>query len=212
MPRLYDLSYPFENQMPVYPGDDPVVLSQRRSVPKDGYTAYTLQTGLHAGTHLDSPLHFLAEGDMVGELPLDRFLGRGCLLDVRGENPIRYRPEYATLVGRAAIVLLWTSWSRHWGTDAYYAQHPVVHEELADFLVGRKIKLLGMDLPSPDEPPFLVHQKLLGAGIPLLENLTNLEQLAQVRDFEVMAFPLKIGAEGSPVRVVARAFRAKEGP
>ena len=43
-----------------------------------------------------------------------------------------------------------------------------------------------------------------------MENLTNLEQLQHLQSFEVMAFPVKIAAEGCPVRVVARAWNGKE--
>ena len=204
MSRIYDLSHPYQHQMPVYPGDDPVVLRETRSAAKDGYTLYALQTGLPAGTHLDAPLHILSEGRMIADLPLDLFAGRGRLLDVRGEDPIRCRAEYGSFVGEDDVVLLWTGHSAAWGTAAYFQQHPPVHEELARFFVQRRIKLLGMDLPSPDGPPFLVHKTLLGAGIPQLENLTNLEQLEQLSSFEEIAFPLKICAEGCPVRAVAR--------
>ncbi|HPT83127.1 MAG TPA: cyclase family protein [Limnochordia bacterium] len=201
---LYDLSHPYQDQMPVYPGDHPVRLTLQRSVPEDGFTAYLLAAGLHAGTHLDAPLHFVEGGQMVQDLPLELFAGRGRLLDVRGQNPIAFRAEYAKLIEAGDVVLLWTGHSDRWGTDTYFSEHPVVHGELAEFFVARRIRLLGMDLPSPDGPPFAIHKKLLGAGIPLLENLTNLKQLAEADSFEVMAFPLKIAAEGCPVRVVAR--------
>lgn len=210
MDKLYDLSHPFSSGMPVYPGDEPVLLERRRSAHTDGYTAYSLQTGLHAGTHLDAPLHFVADGQMVRDLPLERFLGRGFLLDGRGQNPVGYKEEYDTLIRAGDIVLLWTGHSVNWGTDCYYAQHPVLGEELVEFLIQRRIRLLGMDLPSPDGPPFAMHKRLLGAGIPLVENLTNLEQLQHLQSFEVMAFPVKIAAEGCPMRVVARAWNGKE--
>ena len=204
MAQLYDLSYPFWVQMPVYPGDEPVVLRQKRSAAQDGYNAYSLQTGLHAGTHVDAPLHFLEGGQRVSDLALDRFIGNGCLLDVRGQDTIGCGPEFAELIMPDDVVLLWTGHSAYWGTEEYYTQHPVISDELADWLIARGIKLLGMDLPSPDGPPFAIHRKLLGAGIPLIENLTNLEQLSTLKSFEVMAFPLSIPAEGCPVRVVAK--------
>jgi kynurenine formamidase len=178
---------------------------QTRGVERDGYTSFLLYTGLHAGTHLDAPLHFLRDGAMVKELPLDTFMGRGCLIDVRGEVEVGFKPEYESLIKTNDIVLVWTGHSAKYGTDAYYEEHPVLKEELADFLIAMGVKIVGFDLPSPDTPPFAIHRKLLGAGIPIVENLTNLEELAGFSGFEVMAFPLKISAEGSPVRVVAKA-------
>lgn len=206
VPKLIDLSYVLQDLTPAYPGDEPFRLMQTKSVEEDGYISFLLNTGLHTGTHLDAPLHFLAEGAMVRELPLETFIGRGCLIDGRGESLIPYKPEYATLVRPEDIVLVWTDYSSTYGTDAYYGEHPILAEELADFFVNQGIKMLGLDLPSPDRMPFSVHKKLLGAGIPIIENLTNLAEVAEIDQFEVMAFPLRISAEGSPVRVVAKAL------
>lgn len=204
MYRLLDLSHPFWHAMPVYPGDESVSLTAEKVAERDGFTAYSLTTGLHAGTHLDAPLHFLAQGAMVKDLPLDTFMGPGVLLDVRGQNEIGLEEEYRSLVQPGDIVLLWTNHSEKFGGSDYYGQHPVLSPDLASFFIRQKIRILGMDLPSPDGPPFTLHKQLLTAGIPLLENLTNLKSLAGVHPFEVMAFPLKIRSEGCPVRVVAK--------
>ena len=88
--------------------------------------------------------------------------------------------------------------------DIYFERHPTVDETLADFLIASEIKMLGLDMPAPDHPPFSVHKKLLTAGIFILENLTGLERLNGVGEFEVIALPLKIEAEASLVRAVAR--------
>jgi kynurenine formamidase len=64
--------------------------------------------------------------------------------------------------------------------------------------------MLGMDMPAPDYFPFDFHKELLTNGIFLLENLTNLQELLGVNDFEVIALPLKIAAEASFVRAVCR--------
>ena len=204
MSRLIDLSLDFPDQAPVYPGDTPSRLLQAKTIDEDGYTAFILQTGLHVGTHLDSPLHFRQNGAMVADLPLETFLGKGRLLDIRGEGVVGLESNYDSQIKQGDIVLFWTGHSATYGTDAYYHDHPVLHEDWADFLIKKRVKLVGFDLPSPDAPPFPMHRKLLGAGIPLMENLTNLGELVGWREFEVMAFPLKIRAEGSPVRVVAR--------
>jgi kynurenine formamidase len=71
-------------------------------------------------------------------------------------------------------------------------------------MVERKIKILGMDTPSPDKPPFSVHKLLLKSKIFILENLTNMEELLEAKKFEVIALPLKIKADSSISRVVAR--------
>jgi len=202
--RLIDLSHVIRDQIPVYPGDVPCSLEQVKSVDRDGYTSFLLHTALHAGTHLDAPLHFIAEGAMIQDLPLDAFVGQGSLLDVRGKAVVGYEPEYSSLVAAGDIVILWTGHSSKFGSDAYYRDHPIIDEGLASFFVEKGIRMLGLDTPSPDRYPFAVHKKILGAGIPIIENLVNLHELASLNQFEIMAFPLRIAAEGSPVRVVAR--------
>lgn len=98
MPKLIDLTHIIEDGTPAYPGDERCRLVQTRTVARDGYSSFLFNTGLHAGTHLDAPLHFLAEGKMVKDIPLETFMGRGRLLDVRGEDPIVFKDEYKELV------------------------------------------------------------------------------------------------------------------
>ncbi len=202
-----DLSWPMEDGMPVYPGDRQTCLIQEKSVERDFYTAYALHTGLHAGTHMDAPMHLLENTPGIDEVPLSRCLVQGILLDVRSQQEIK-APELpeGALAGKA--VLLYTGMDAHYGTDRYYRDHPVVSLDLARRLVEENIAFLGMDMPSPDEPPFPVHRLLLKAGIPIVENLRNLGSLSG--PFEVAAFPLRLMAEASPVRAAARLLHDKK--
>jgi kynurenine formamidase len=170
---------------------------------KDGYNNSVLRTGMHAGTHVDVPRHMLDDDRHISDYPLESFAGRGCLLDVRGEVLIRWKPDYKEQVQEGDIVVFYTGFDRRFGDKGYFTDHPVLERELAEFLVERNVRAVGMDLPSPDRPPFEVHKLLFRAGIPIIENLTNLQALAEVESFELFAFPLKIRAEASPVRVVA---------
>lgn len=203
MTRWIDLSHPVHDGMPVYPGDDPTRLSPARQMAADGYNALRLETGMHAGTHLDAPLHLVPGGKFIDDYPLEAFTGTGCLLNVRDEPVIVMKPEYESGIPADSIVLLRTGWDRNYGTPDYYENHPVVDPELARHLVAKRVKILGVDAPSPDRSPFVVHKLLLGNGVLILENLTNLGQLPP-DGFEIFAFPLKIRAEGSLLRVAAR--------
>ncbi len=61
-----------------------------------------------------------------------------------------------------------------------------------------------MDILGPDQPPFLTHKTLLENEILIIENLTNLDQLVGVKNFEVIALPAKFNADAAPIRVVAK--------
>jgi kynurenine formamidase len=203
MGKFIDLSWDIFDNMAVYPSDNPVKLHQDKFLEKDGYNYFQLEIGLHAGTHIDTPMHMLNDKTFISGVPLDRFTGKGCLLDVRGERVIGFKQEYSNIINSNDIVILFTGYRDGYGTEEYFLNHPVVGEDLADFFVEKKIKMLGMDLPSPDRYPFGIHKKLLKNNILLIENLTNLAELVNVKSFTIYAFPLKIRADASIARVVA---------
>lgn len=202
--RYIDLSHKINDGIPVYPGDIEVSLVQVRRLLTDNYNAYSFTSSLHAGTHIDCPMHLLQNDSTIAEYPLECFGGKGYLLDARGENEIDYKAEYDKQIQKGDIVLVYTESDKYYGNERYYDKHPVITDKLANFLVSREIKMLGVDMPSPDFTPFPVHKLLLNHGIFIIENLTNLEELLNVEYFEVFAQPLKIYAEASLTRAFAR--------
>lgn len=203
MKRYIDLSQNIVDDMPVHPYDDKVRLYQDKFLVKDKYVNYKLEIGMHSGTHIDTPMHLTDRETYINEISLDRFVGRGLLLDVENEKIIKFKEEYRELVRQDDIVLLFTGHSDKYGAEEYYEHQPIVGEDLAEFFIQKKIKMLGIDLPSPDNYPFEIHKKLFDNNILIIENLTNLSELADVKSFDVIAFPLKIKAEASISRVVA---------
>lgn len=204
MTKYIDLSYEIEHQMAVYPGDDELKLYRHRFLNRDYYNDTKLETGMHVGTHIDAPSHLLNKDRFICDYPVEKFIGNGCLLDVRNEEIIKLKDEYLDKVQEGDIVLLYTEYDEFFGTDKYFENHPIVDEKLAQFFVDRGVKLIGIDMPSPDQYPFKVHHKLLENDILIIENLRNLKKLEGVKRFEVMAFSLNIRAEASLTRVVAR--------
>lgn len=203
MKKYIDLSQDIIDDMPIHPYDDQVKLYQDKFLDKDKYVNYRLEIGMHSGTHIDTPMHLTDRETYINEIPVDRFIGRGLLLDVRNESLIKFKEYYSDLVREDDIVLLYTGHSDRYGTKEYYAEQPLIDKDLANFFVEKSIKMLGMDLPSPDNYPFEIHKLLFDNNILIIENLTNLSELIDVKDFDVIAFPLKIRAEASMARVVA---------
>lgn len=202
--KLIDISHILDNETPVYPGDHDLSLTKCKTLEKDYYTSYLLSSCLHTGTHIDVPMHLINDNRMVSDFTLNSFAGKGVLLDVRGESTIAMKPCYKEKIKEESIVLLYTGFDKKYGTDEYFTGHPAVSADLGDFLISRKIKMLGMDMPSPDHPPFTFHKALLSNEIFVLENITNLQELSGISNFEVIALPLKISAEASFVRAVCR--------
>ena len=202
--RLIDISHPISPATPVYAGDNPISLIKRKCIEDDMYNAYELATTLHTGTHADAPMHITRDPRWIGDFSLEHFAGNGVLLDVRGEEQIGMKPKYAELIRPQDVVLLYTGYDAHFGEPEYFTHHPMMTQEFAEFLAERKIKMLGMDIPSPDRRPFEVHKCLMRADIIILENLTNLYQLEGISSFEVYAPPLRLTAEASLVRAFCR--------
>jgi kynurenine formamidase len=207
--NLIDISHLLDEKTPVYPGDYETQLILSKTLARDKHNAFQLHTALHTGTHIDIPIHLVEDTRLVKDFSIENFIGRGVLLDVRGEETILMKQEYSDLVQEDDIVLLYTGFDRFYHEAKYFTEHPAVSEELADFLLEKNIKMLGMDMPAPDYPPFVFHRNLLRKGVFVLENLTNLEALLPIQQFEVMAFPLKIAAEASLVRAVCREIDTK---
>lgn len=206
MEKLIDLSRIIEDNMPVYPGDSITSLKQVKNFEVDSYNNYRLDIGMHAGTHIDSPMHLTESKEYICELPLESFIGAGCVLDVRNQPIIKEKPEYKELIKENSIVLLYTDWDKKYGKDSYYEEHPVIDISFCKLLIDKNIKMLGVDMPSPDKDPFEIHKLLLGNKIYIMENLINVDKLLGIENFEVIAFPLKIKADSSIARAVARAL------
>ena len=202
--RLIDISHILNENTPIYPGDYKTTLQKYSLLEKDGYCSYVLTSCFHTGTHIDLPMHMINDNRFASDFALENFIGKGVLLDVRGENPISMKPFYKDMVTDGCVVLLYTGFDKHYCTEEYFTRHPAVSNELADFLLSKNIKMLGMDMPAPDHPPFTFHKALLANEIFVLENLVNLHSLLDIDSFEVIAFPLKISAEASFVRAVCR--------
>lgn len=204
MAKYIDLSYTIENGLSTHPYDEELKLYQNRFLVKDKYNDTKLETGMHVGTHIDVVSHMLDSNVLIDNYPADKFIGKGCLLDVRNQDVIKMKKMYLDIVEKDSIVILYTGFENQFGCDDYFTNHPIVEKELAEFFIDRNIKMIGMDLPSLDKYPFQVHKMLLEKDILIIENMKNLGSLLNVGEFEIIALPLKIKAEASPVRVVAR--------
>lgn len=203
MSKLIDLSYEIYNGMPVYPGDTEVELVNDKKIARDGYCNHNLKIGMHTGTHLDLPAHMLEDVRNAADISLDSISGQAKLIYAVGREVINLEEKYKSLIKKDDVVIIYTGMAEEYGSKKYYNKHPVISEELADFLIEKEIKVLGFDMPSPDYSPFKIHQKLFENDIFILENLCNLEKLLGLSSFKIFVFPLKVRAEAAPCRAAA---------
>jgi ParB-like partition proteins len=159
-------------------------------------------------THFDTPSLFFAGGKTIDQYPLDWFIGKAVVVDVSKLETITVENVKESLVRHylppRMIVLFYTGWARKRGSDEYY-EHPEISPELADWLVERRVKMIGVDMPNPERrPDRYVHKKLLSNDVLILENLDDMSPIAG-RIVTLYAFPMRLrGSEVTPARVVAR--------
>jgi len=203
MKRYIDLTRTIVDEQAVYPGDDATSLKRSRNLSIDGFNNHRLQISMHSGTHIDGPMHMSDSPLYIDQMPLEKFVGSGVLLDVRGQNEILLKEEYVDRIAERSIVLFWTGRDEIFGNREYFVENPFITEEFAKLLVEKKVKAVGFDSSSPDRYPYPVHGILFSNGVLIIENLTNLASLQGVVNFEVLTLPLKIHADSSIARVIA---------
>src|SRR3989475_7688541 len=154
------------------------------------------------GTHVDAPFHFEPKGRKLHEMPLDRFIAPGHVLDLRGlPKKGRILPQHLRTSMRAArrsirkgdAVLLRTRWwERHRGTPAYLFDSPGLAGAGANFFLDFGVGLVGVDMASIDHPQdatYPGHHALLRAHVPGIENVANLSA-PRAPAFWLLAIPL----------------------
>lgn len=231
--RLVDLSHSYGSETLYWPTSPSAFEKEELAFGETGegyfYSAYSICTPEHGGTHLDAPQHFSADGATTDEIPLENLIGPAVVIDVSGKaaddrnyrltaDDVRTFEERHGRIAAGAIVLMRTDWSRHWPDataylgddtpgDASKLEFPGFGEDAARLLVlERDVAMLGLDTASMDygqSRDFIVHRIAAAHDVGGLENLTNLDQLPPV-GFTLIALPMKIeGGSGGPVRVVA---------
>ena len=148
-------------------------------------------------------------------MPLERLILPGHLLrftDKRAHEPITADDFRAAAersgrpVGPGSAVIAWTGQDKNWGTDSFKTERPYIPADSAQWLVDQQVPLFGTDLiglDNPDEWWEPTHVAFLQGGLPMVQQLCNLERL-EGKEFLLVVLPLKMrGGTGSPVRPVA---------
>lgn len=205
--RVIDLSLDVNNAMP---GVDVAVAKQ---LEVDGWNATTLTLYSHSGTHMDAPRHFLPTGATLDQQDLSACVGRATIVDIAPAAPRQLTTveDLGALVDSiqpGARLLFRTDWHKRYGTPEYRNELPRISLELAEWLVARRVALIGVEPPSVadvnnSKELTEVHQALFRGNVLIVEGLANLDRIT-TSTCEFIALPMKItGGDGSPVRAIA---------
>jgi kynurenine formamidase len=211
--QLVDLSHTIEHGLITYKGlPAPIIcdfLSREQSkqhyAPGTEFHIGKIEMVANTGTYLDSPFHRYEDGKDLSELDLGSLANLdGLLVSARRETGRAIdRSAFEGLDVNGKAVLIHTGWSAHWRTNEYFEGHPFLTKDAAQFLADGGAALVGIDSYNIDDTADLsrpAHSILLGAEIPIVEHMCNLDQLPNER-FTFFAVPVKVKGMGTfPVR------------
>ena len=207
--RIYDVTVPISEVMPVWPGDPRVQIEQTASIAQgDRVNTSRISLSTHTGTHVDAPYHCLPQGRTVDELSPEVLIGPAFVAEVDRlpGNKIEVYDLASLHFPRDTTRLLIKTRNSHYWEDRlseFEWDYVYLCPKTAEWLVKRGIQLLGVDYLSIDAfgtGQLRAHDTLLGAGVVVVEGL-DLSRVPAGR-CELMCLPLKIeGGDGAPARV-----------
>ena len=198
--QIIDVSVPIREGMVTYPGD-PVVRMERAASIAGGDAANLtrLDFGVHSGTHVDAPVHFIEGASGADALALELFVGPCQVLDATGFAGELGSEALAQLEDGVERVLFKTGNSDLWERDSFVEDFVRLGAKAAQALVDRGVRLVGVDYLSVGGAE--THRILLGAGVAGIEGL-DLRAVEPGR-YRLVALPLKlVGSDGAPTRAV----------
>jgi arylformamidase len=218
--RVIDLSHSIRAGLITYPGlPAPVITphltraqSREKYAPGTEFAMDVITLIGNTGTYLDSPFHRYADGPDLAGLDLSTLVGLRTevfhLTDAWDADRRGIRAEtLADRDVRGAAVLLHTGWDSQFGTERYGVGAPFLTGEGASHLIEAGAVLVGIDSVNIDdtesggERP--AHTLLLGAGVHVVEHLTNLGALPAQGARFTAAPPAIEGFGTFPVRAFA---------
>lgn len=204
---LRDISVVLQPGTPEWPGDTPFECRWTWRMADGASVNVSAMTGSpHVGTHADAPLH-VREGARGSEaLPLEAFVGRALVVDVR-HHATSISLDALALPADALVERLLLRTGHGIAEGTFPERWPALTTACVDALLARGLRLLGVDAPSVDHREsrtLEVHHRLFDGGAHLLENL----DLRSVEPgwYELVAPPLRVaGLDAAPVRAFLRA-------
>ena len=193
-----------------------------------GFVSNMVEMTVHAGTHIDTPHHFVRDMPEIEKLPLENMIGEAVVMDLtfKGTANARITPADLAQAERAlnqkgitielgGILFLRADWPKgHVTTDAkWWDDSPCLTKAAAEWLVAKRQTVLGFDFAQEEKgagyvkaeeiltSTMPVHRVILPKVVFQIENLINLDQIPS--KVKVIALPVKWTTESAPARVIA---------
>jgi arylformamidase len=210
--KIYDISVPLSSSTPTYPGDPLVEIKAWKEFSRgDSVNVSVAHFGLHSGTHVDAPAHFIEGGAKVDALSLQSLIGEAEVVEVAKHIQVIDEDFVAAnCIHGSQRVLFKTRNSDFWNhpEDGFRVDHTYLDSAAAMRLVNSGVKLVGIDylsVESSETDKYETHHILLRNDVVILEGLDLRE--VEAGFYELICLPLKIAdgmGDGAPARTVLR--------
>lgn len=206
-----DITVTIRDGMVHWPGDEPVRVERTQDLESGGpYNLSRIIMGLHAGTHMDAPLHFLREGKGIDELPFSATVGPARVIEILDPAAIKPSELEAHDISAGERILFKTRNSKNlWKTDHFVEDFVYITREAAQLLAEKAVRCVGIDYLSVGgffQDAQETHQALLHEGIWIIEGLDL--STVEPGDYELLCLPLKVArGDGAPARAILKPLR-----
>jgi kynurenine formamidase len=218
--EVIDLARPIHTKMPVFPAISKtylgVFLGHKDTLRPGNVSSQTniLVMCDHAGTHIDSPLHFNPEWTGIDKMPLDNMVGNAVVQDYSSkkngesitpadieENLKKIKVDPHDL----KYILFKTGAGEYYDTDEYMSKYLEVRADAVEWMLDRGILVFGVDASTVDHAKDRATHMLMRKRVCYhIENLANLDKLPRDRVFTFVCTPLMmLNSSASPIRALA---------
>lgn len=206
--KIYDVTVAISNDVPIYSGDPDAAVESFKAIARgDTANVSSIRFGVHTGTHVDAPNHFIDGTKNVHEMDIEKLIGPCRVIDIP-KDVVAIEPEHVGDIAGFERVVFKTRNSDFWNTpeDGFRKDFTYITPATAKLLADGGIKLVGIDYLSIEKSGSAghpVHVTLLEKEIVILEGL-DLRSISP-GDYEIICMPLKyIGStgDGAPARTV----------
>jgi arylformamidase len=210
-----DISVTVRHGMPHWPDNPAVILERAMDIGRgDDCNVSHLAMGVHTGTHMDGPVHFLHGAAGLDQMPLSATMGVARVVEIADPLEVTVGELGAHQLRSGERVLFRTANSpRCWQTDEFVEDFVSISEAAALYLAETRVRTVGIDYLSVGgyrADGARIHRILLDAGIWIIEGL----DLSAVRagSYEMICLPVKLhDSDGAPARAILRPLAAAGG-
>ncbi|XP_076086797.1 isatin hydrolase-like isoform X2 [Mytilus galloprovincialis] len=230
--KVVDLTHDHSNTTINWPGNPEynfTILARGKTAGGNWLEMNYVGTAEHAGTHLDSPSHFYKNRNRTHNIPLEKLIGPGVIINVKNKaaTNVDYQVSIDDLkqwesmydqIPENAIVIMNSGWHERYPnaslvfntdspTDSSTFHFPAWHEDTIEWLISeRSVNVVGVDTPSTDfgqTKTFAVHISLGKANISGAENVANLDAIPESGSMIFVAVTKIYDGSGGPARIFA---------